>query len=132
MRRDMDLLRELILKLETLELGPGWIVTIDRYEIREHLGLEDYSEDEVLYHYQLMLEKGWVEGGGTARNFEDITFRSLTSAGHDFADSVRDPAIWSATKEGALKAGGFSLDLLTRLAKGYIQKKIEQHTGISL
>lgn len=130
MRRDMDLIRALILKLEELPLEPGSIVLIDRTDIQDELGLEDYSEDQVLYHYQLILEKGWVEGGQYASNAEYITFRSITSAGHDFADSVRDPAIWAATKEGALKAGGYSLDLLAKLAKGYIQKKIEQHTGI--
>jgi hypothetical protein len=61
-----------------------------------------------------------------------ITFAGLTWAGHDFLDSVRDSEIWRATKEGAQKAGGFSLELLAALAKGLIKKKIEQHTGIQL
>jgi hypothetical protein len=30
------------------------------------------------------------------------------------------------------KAGGFSLELLSALAKGLIKKKIEEHTGIQL
>ena len=61
-----------------------------------------------------------------------ITFAGLTWKGHDFLDQIRDPAIWSATKEGVKKAGGFSVDILKALAKGLIKKKIEEHTGVQL
>jgi hypothetical protein len=63
---------------------------------------------------------------------EGIGFRCLTPRGHDFLDSVRDPAIWHETKEGVKKAGGFTLELLGALAKGLVVKKIEHHTGIKL
>jgi hypothetical protein len=52
---------------------------------------------------------------------EIAIFRRLTWFGHDFLDSVRDPAIWKATKEGAAKIGGFSVHLLGALAKGLIR-----------
>lgn len=58
--------------------------------------------------------------------------KRLTWQGHDFLDKVRDPEIWHATKEGAKKAGGFSLELLGALAKGFLKKKIEAHTGVDL
>lgn len=56
----------------------------------------------------------------------------ITWAGHDFLDTIREPAIWRETKAGAKQAGGFSLDLLTALAKELIKKKIEQRTGVEL
>lgn len=52
--------------------------------------------------------------------------------GHDFLDSIRDPDVWNKTKKGALAAGGFTLNLLNDLAKGFIKKKIEDSTGIML
>ncbi|MGZ5043196.1 MAG: DUF2513 domain-containing protein [Methylobacter sp.] len=56
----------------------------------------------------------------------------LTWQGHDFLGPVRDPVIWQETKEGAKKAGGFSLELLRALAKGLVKEKIEEHTGVQL
>ena len=52
--------------------------------------------------------------------------------GNDCVDTVRDPAIWHETKEGAKKAGGFSVDLLLALGKGLIKKKSQQHTGVNI
>jgi hypothetical protein len=56
----------------------------------------------------------------------------LSMDGHDFLDSIRDPNVWSKTKNGALAAGGFTVDLLFDLAKGFIRKQIEDGTGIKL
>ncbi len=132
MRRNMDLIRALILKLEDLDIEPGSLVMVLADEIESQFPVDDFTSAEILYHYHLIVEKGWADGGKYGLSHSGIHFRKLTSDGHDFADSVRDPQVWKATKEGALKAGGFSLDLLGQLAKGYLQKKIEQHTGISL
>ena len=52
--------------------------------------------------------------------------------GHDFLDSIRDPDVWDKTKKGALAAGGFAMDLLKKLATGFVKKKIEDSTGIKL
>jgi hypothetical protein len=45
---------------------------------------------------------------------------------------VRDPKIWAKTKDGALAAGGFTVDLLKDLAKGFVKKQIEERTGVTL
>ena len=56
----------------------------------------------------------------------------LTWAGHDFVDAIRDPQIWNETRKGLEYAGSFTLDLVKALAKGFITKKIEEHTGVKL
>ena len=61
-----------------------------------------------------------------------VNFRSLTWAGHDFLDSIRDPIVWSKTKKGAMEAGGFTFDLLKDLAKGFLKKQIEERTEVAL
>ncbi|WP_258366769.1 hypothetical protein [Burkholderia vietnamiensis] len=40
--------------------------------------------------------------------------------------------MWAKTKAGALAAGGFTVELLGDLAKGFIKKQIEDRTGIKL
>lgn len=47
-------------------------------------------------------------------------------------ESHRDPDVWDRTKAGALQAGGFTVELLKDLAKGFVKKQIEDRTGISL
>jgi hypothetical protein len=58
--------------------------------------------------------------------------KRLTWEGHDFLDSIRDPKIWEKTKKGVEGAGGFTVDLLKDLAKGFMKKQIEEYTGVKL
>ena len=95
----------------------------------ESIGSES-SQESILYNYRLLEKAGYVENG--VSTFSSTGAGSLTWAGHDFVDSVRDPEIWRETKDVASKAGRWSIDLLGELAKGLIKTKIEKHTGVEL
>nr|WP_246799190.1 DUF2513 domain-containing protein [Rhizobium leguminosarum] len=98
--------------------------------IEEEGSLSRKEADKWNYHLNLLQESGQVEfrkTGGGGWLVERITW-----FGHDFLDSVRDPEIWDRTKAGAIKASGFTVELLKDLAKGFIRKQIEERTGISL
>lgn len=127
MKRDMDLIRLLLLKIEELSTSPSAIYSPKPAE----LGLTGFSDDQVKYHYDLAVEAGLVDKGGTG-GLSTCQFRRLTVAGHDFVDSVRDEAIWRMTREGALKAGGWTVGLLADLGKGYLKKQIADKTGIDI
>lgn len=79
----------------------------------------------------MIREAGLVETGGVKPSV-GIGFRRLSWAGHDFLESIRSPEVWAKTKAGALAAGGFTVELLGDLAKGFIKKQIEDRTGIKL
>jgi hypothetical protein len=128
MQRDMDLVRQLMLKLEALPLAQGSIALLNGTD--ERMRVDGYTPDQVDYHLSLLADQGWIEVG--RRLSHSIGFRKLTPSGHDFVDSVRDPEIWRKTKEGALAVGGITFDLLKDLAKGFIKKQIEARTGINL
>lgn len=127
MRRNMDLLRLLLLKLETLNDEANSIYV---YQYDE-LMVENFTQDQVAYHLDLAIEAGLVDQGGSGV-MNGFMFRRLTWDGHDFVDAVRDDDIWKKTRQGATAAGGFSLDLLKDLAKGFIRKKISEHTGVEI
>lgn len=129
MRRDMDLIRELLLKLEAISMTPGSVVHMmpDDEEIR----VDGVAPGAIEYHAKLLLEAGLIDSG-TSRAMRGITFRSLTWAGHDFLDAIRDPEIWAKTKKGAAAAGGFTMDLLRDLAKGFIKRQVEELTGVKI
>jgi Hypothetical protein (DUF2513) len=61
-----------------------------------------------------------------------ITFSGLTWAGHDYLDAVRDPEIWKKVRQTTDAAGGFTLELVKDLAKGFIKTQIKKHTGMEL
>jgi hypothetical protein len=129
MKRDMDLVRELLLKLEALPMRRDRIVNIPPDD--EAIAVEGYDVDQIDYHLSQIRQAGWIDDGGSQPR-EGIRFRCLTPDGHDFLDSVRDPETWSRTKKAAAGAGGFTLELLKDLAKGPIRKQIEDRTGVTL
>lgn len=128
MTRDMDLIRELLLKLEALPMRRGGIVLIKAEDAE--VQVDGYSADQIDYHLALIREAGLIETAGGA--MKGITFRRLTWDGHDLLDSIRSPEVWAKTKSGALAAGGFTMELLADLAKGFIKKQIESRTGVTL
>ncbi|HGL6720489.1 DUF2513 domain-containing protein [Burkholderia contaminans] len=129
MKRDMDLIRELLLKLEALPMRMGGIVVIP--PDTEEIQVDGYTVEQIDYHLSLIREAGLVETGGVKPSV-GIGFRRLSWAGHDFLESIRSPEVWAKTKAGALAAGGFTVELLGDLAKGFIKKQIEDRTGIKL
>lgn len=131
MRRDPELIRQLMLKLESLNKSATAIVMVG---YRENLSIDGYTDDQVYYHVEQILMNGWLDmAGGRGMNPSGhFSFRALTPAGHDFVDSVRDDAIWQLTKQGANAAGGYTLEMLAALGKGFLRKQVEKLTDISL
>jgi hypothetical protein len=127
MKRDMDLIRGLLLKLESFPMEMGGVYSLQPSD----LVIEGYSEHQIEYHLSLLREIGLIECPGS-QPMLGITFSGLSWAGHDYVDAVRDPAIWRKTKQGAEAAGGFTVDLLLELAKGLIRTQIKKHTGVDM
>lgn len=110
MKRDMDLIRKILLAIEESPTGyaPSPLV------------IPPYSEQEIGFNALLAIEHGLVTGedvtglGGTP---EGIPFR-LTAAGFDFLDAARDDTRWNTAKATvAEKAGSVSLGVLTEILK---------------
>ena len=129
MRRDMDLIRALLLKIESMEIKPGY-TTRALQASDPDLQVGSYTEDQIGYHLEYLIDSKLVDGSCSVDRLFHIY--KLTQDGHNFVDSVRDPEIWRKTKDGAQKAGGFTLELLSDLAKGLIKTQIEKHTGVKL
>ncbi|CAO3428622.1 hypothetical protein [Azospirillum argentinense] len=123
----MDLIRELLLKLEALPMRTGDIVIISAED--EELAVPGYEEDQIDYHLMQILKAGLIDDRNI-KPMKGVGFSCLTPSGHDFIDSIRDPETWTKTKKAAAGAGGFTIDLLKDLAKGFIKKQVEELTGV--
>jgi DNA-binding transcriptional ArsR family regulator len=99
MKRDMDLIRRIVLAVQDLPLGKG-------YDTEVLNGLEGVDPLEFAAHVQLLEEAGLVEaalqGKGKQIPSFAVVFR-LTWAGHEFADSIRDDTLWKKAKDHVLK-----------------------------
>lgn len=114
MKRDTDLVRAILLKIEE-EGNP---------ELRQVPVVEGYDEGLVTSHVALLMDAGLVSAiDASTLDSEDYIEIALTWAGHEFLDNVRDPEIWRTTKSGAAKLGSYSIGLLADLAKAALTAK---------
>lgn len=121
MKRDMEIIRDIVLAVSAASAPLS--------------SLEGLPDEAFAFHAQLLEEAGLLEAAimpADKRIATDAMIHRLTWEGHDFADSVRSPEVWDKTKSGALAAGGFTVDLLKDLAKGFIKKQIEDLTGVKI
>ena len=127
MQRDMDLVRDLLLEIAASDQP----LTFPNF-----LGgdAEPDRVRKVAYHLKMLIEEaGLISAIDAKSNSGPAWLRlELTWLGHEFLDQIRDPEIWRKTKAGAAKAGGFSIELISALAKGLIKTQIEKHTGLEL
>lgn len=111
MKRDMDLIRELLLKLEDEHLDGNL------YSLKpDGLGIEGRSYEELSYHLTLLIDAGLLDGERELSG--QFAVRNITWRGHEFLDTVRNPEIWRETKSGVAKIGGASAEFVWEIAKG--------------
>lgn len=98
MRRDMDLVRVILLKIEEEHAGVGLA----------NLEVEGYDCAIIAYHCQLLEEAGLVSSCIVRYADDSVVFFSvggLTWEGADYLDKVRDDSVWAKTKNLAAEKG---------------------------
>ncbi|MBS4068634.1 MAG: hypothetical protein A2525_00630 [Sulfurimonas sp. RIFOXYD12_FULL_36_11] len=123
MKRDLDLIREIMLVLED-EMEYGKNFTSDKlFEIMQNKTL---SLAKLTYHIGLLVEGNFIRAK-ELKTYSDgsiFTINTITSEGQDFLDTIRQKDTWEIVKENAVKIGGFTLPLIVELGKDYLKKQI--------
>ncbi len=133
MRRDMDLIRELLLRLEGFDKSPYGVETFSPEG--DEIAVEGYTPDQIAYHLNLIYEAGLVETGtkGSGMTMDgEFMFRRLTWSGHEFVDAIRSPEVWRKTKAGASAVGGWTFGILKDLSMAYLKHEAKQRLGIEI
>jgi hypothetical protein len=113
MKRDMDIVRNLLLRSEAADCS---------------VGINDPLET---YHVRIMLDAGLIDG----RISEDVTsdaprhshIHNLTWAGHDFLDAARDETVWRMAKEKVLKPGvSWTFEMLKDILKALAKQQLSR------
>lgn len=115
MKRDMDLIRAILQKVESCE---------DPYGLPEMPEINGYSRPQISYHMTLLYDAGLIEAhpldemGSECREFMSI---NLTWQGQDFLDASKDDTIWEKAKETVIKPGAsFTFDILLAWLKNQV------------
>src|ERR1051326_880734 len=97
MKRNMELVREILIQTEAYAYGKG---SVD-------LNIDDFPEEDVSYNVKILGEAGLLHAVNLSTG---MTFcwrpTSLTWQGHEFLDSVRNDTVWHRTKEIIAEKGG--------------------------
>ncbi len=114
MKRDMDLIREILRAVEASE---------DSYGI-DSPTIEGYSEAQIAYHLRLLVDGGLIEvkevAGGFQQEDEYIGI-NLTWDGQDFINVARDDSLWKEAKEAVINSGvGFTVQSLLAWLKAQV------------
>lgn len=99
MKRDLDLVRAILLEIEEAG-GPP----IQLSDVRAKWG-----QDAVNEHVRLLIGAGIIEGlvsKKTGRGIPQARPFRITWEGHDWLDAAREPTRWEKAKATASKAGG--------------------------
>jgi hypothetical protein len=90
MKRDMDLIRYILLDLEA-----------EGKDDSARYTLSDYPKEAVGYHCWLLIGAGLAEGAedtGLGDTLPQAYLTSLTWGGHDFLDAARNETTWNKAK----------------------------------
>jgi len=112
MKRDMDLIRVLLLKVEN----------------EEPQDLSKWTEAQQTEHMALLVEANLVHGEVISDGQGDVSgvlYTRLTWNGHEFLASARDANIWTQTKEIIRSVGSnVAWPVLTAIMTDLVKKKI--------
>lgn len=118
MKRDMDLVREILIAVEEGN------IKLDNLE---------YDRDQINFHVELMEEHGLVEAivipsnDSVEHKILACSVKKLTWEGHEFLEKARNKFIWEQAKRKCLEGtGGLAIELL----KGCLVHVAKQKLGI--
>jgi len=124
MKRDMDLVRKILIKLE--DYSPD-------DEINQ-IECEGYSPEETAYHVYLLKDAHLIIANIFMNNNsigpKEYKIYGLTWAGHDFLEASRDETRWKQAKEVVIKMGsGASFDVLKSVLVQIMMAQIPKIIG---
>jgi len=108
MKRDIDLLKDILLAVEKKPTPTGWM----------SLAFDDVADDVVSYHVKLLHEANLIEAKDlSTKDGFDWKPVALTNDGHDFLDAAKDNTRWNKLKAWLKEKGA---DISLEAIKSYL------------
>ena len=121
MKRDLDLMRDMMLRIESLCPSPGKITSDSFTDLCS-------DKDKIGFHLFLLYDVGFIVAepvNHSKMRCSDYIVEYLTFIGCDYLDSIRDQSVWNSIKEKLRRIGGnATLDILTDLASSLLREQL--------
>jgi hypothetical protein len=127
MKRDMDLIRSLLLDIEEAAVPMRGASYSEENML---LKFPDHDPNFVRAHLSLIQDAGLIQSAQYLGNQIDEV--NMTWQGHEFLEEIRNDDVWNQTKSGAKQVGSFGIELIRDIAKGIIKKKIHDLSGVDV
>ena len=121
MQRDMDLVRKILLYIESKDDDAAII----------EAPFDGYDEITFLEHYHLLFEAGLIRGETvcsttTPERIVRVIPFGLTWAGQDFTNSIKNDGIWNKAKDTvSSKLSGLPFDVLKAVLIGLCKEAVK-------
>lgn len=124
MKRDEDLLREILLLIEKhpFDDGHDWMNIWINIRERKDKKIRKYTNKEISYHIMLLHEAGFIKALEISKNVW-MPIR-LTWDGHEFLEAARDSKRWKQVKTSMKSVGGFTIEVAKPLLIELIKKQV--------
>ncbi|MFS8541588.1 MAG: DUF2513 domain-containing protein [Tissierellales bacterium] len=126
MKLNHECVRDLMLYIEE-NLEYGYLIKVNDVKIK------DYSQDEIIYAADKLLEAGYLDGQKIVTlsdKIPEITITSITWNGHQFLDNIRDNKVWEHTKSILSKFSSVSINIISNVAAQVISNLIKTQVGL--
>lgn len=117
MKRDMDLVRAILLAMEACPNGL----------VLGEFSLPGYSYEQVHFHAYLMWRAGLIEAENitTVGHTSPLALpRSITWQGYDFLSNARSPDMWQQAKALVEKVGSASFDIWVAILTEVVKRNL--------
>lgn len=123
MKRDLDLLRNILLKIENLDSANTEITKESFSDLNSDIDL-------IYYHLQLLNDAGFIESSDISWKLSSNMFvKRLTFSGCEYLDLVRNQGVWENTKSKLIKIGGSaSISIIKEVAESVIREGLKTFT----
>ena len=115
MKRDLDLVRRILLHLEGSDASPsGWSAFVD----------DGFEIGTIHYHFRLLHDAGLLEADEIVPG--QWWPERMTWAGHEFLDAARNEDLWRETRKRVEKGGGAPFSVFHELLLSGLRARLER------
>lgn len=118
MKRDMELVRKILLAIEEWPTNPKSEIPV----------IEGFDDEDIAHHCFLLREAGLVEGTDDrcmGYHSPISTPTRITWSGYEFLDASRDESVWrKAMNQAKILGGAVSIEIMKALLVGCAKEKL--------
>lgn len=131
MKRNLDIVRSILLQVEKAD---SYITINDLFVARDSEKDCKYTDSEIIYHVELLLAYGFIDGNLRRDMNGDIVdncINGLTWDGADFLESMRDQRVWNRARDTIKKSvGSTTFEVVKQTCTLVATQMIKNNLGI--